>query len=510
MVWKSRISCKLGNDGYEIKNFVDENGKLRSRPQNLQWFFKPSISWSKISAGAISFRYFPQGFIFDVAGTSLFPNKPDYYNVLIGALNSKCLSYILGMISPTLNYEVGQIASLPLPQTSNSEIKELSNSCISIAKEDWDAHETSWDFEMSPLLAQAQEMPTETNVFSDHREADIEILYPEYVRCDANLEARQHTIKLYANSIYSLYIAYRQKWTRLFAQLQSNEVEINQKFIEIYGLQDELSPNVSYEDITILQQGEATADGDDVDGIVLIWNKDVVIKQFISYAVGCMMGRFRLDRPGLAIAHPNPSADEYAPYVVPQTGEQWWIDDDGIVPMMGEDSPFHDNAANRFTEFVRVALGNEYLTENMNFVRDALGKDVVDYFRSDFYGDHKKMYQNRPIYWMFSSNRKGKRAAFQCLVYMHRMNRFTPEHIRTNYLLPYIDHLAAREAELSARSSLSAKENKLLKQLRSDLEECRDYQLRLHEFADRQIEIDLDDGVVKNYATFAPVLAKLK
>ena len=223
-----------------------------------------------------------------------------------------------------------------------------------------------------------------------------------------------------------------------------------------------------------------------------------------------MMGRYRLDRPGLAIAHPNPSADEYAPYVVPQTGEQWWIDDDGIVPMMGEDSPFHDNAANRFTEFVRVALGNEYLTENMNFVRDALGKDVVDYFRSDFYNDHKKMYQNRPIYWMFSSNQKGKRAAFQCLVYMHRMNRFTPEHIRTNYLLPYIDHLAAREAELSARSSLSAKENKLLKQLRSDLEECRDYQLRLHEFADRQIEIDLDDGVVKNYATFAPVLAKLK
>ena len=222
------------------------------------------------------------------------------------------------------------------------------------------------------------------------------------------------------------------------------------------------------------------------------------------------MGRYRLDRPGLAIAHPNPSADEYAPYTVVQTGKQWWIDDDGIVPMMGEDSPFHDNAANHFSEFVRVALGNEYLTENMNFVRDALGKDVVDYFRSDFYNDHKKMYQNRPIYWMFSSNQKGKRAAFQCLVYMHRMNRFTPEHIRTNYLLPYIEHLAAREADLMAKSSLTSKENKELKQLRSDLDECRDYQLRLHEFADRQIEIDLDDGVAKNYATFAPILAKLK
>lgn len=242
----------------------------------------------------------------------------------------------------------------------------------------------------------------------------------------------------------------------------------------------------------------------------LNFNTDVIIKQFLSYAIGCMMGRYRLDRHGLAIAHPNPSTEEIAPYTVPQTGQQWWIDDDGIVPMMGEDCGFHDNAANRFTEFVRVTFGDKYLTDNMNFVRDALGKDVVDYLRTDFYADHKRMYQNRPIYWMFSSNQKGKRAAFQCLVYMHRMNRFTPEHIRTNYLLPYIDHLAAMEAELSGRSSLSAKENKRLRQLRSDLDECRDYQLRLHEFADRQIEIDLDDGVVKNYATFAPVLAKLK
>ncbi|MDE6717012.1 MAG: BREX-1 system adenine-specific DNA-methyltransferase PglX [Muribaculaceae bacterium] len=473
-------------------------------------YFQAGGTWSSISTKGFALRYFPKGFLFDAGGQVAIPREGSNIKACLAYLNSNTFDFISRIVMPTINNKCGIIKTLPNLCVIDHTIFSLVDSCINISKQDWDAHETSWDFEISPLLAQAREMPTETNVFSHHREADIEILYPEYVRCDANLEARQHTIKLYASSLYSLYIAYRQKWTRLFAQLQSNEIEINRQFIDIYGLQDELSPNVGYEDITILQQGEATPDGDDVDGPVLIWNKDVIIKQFISYAVGCMMGRYRLDRPGLAIAHPNPSADEYAPYTVVQTGKQWWIDDDGIVPMMGEDSPFHDNAANRFSEFVRVALGNEYLTENMNFVRDALGKDVVDYFRSDFYNDHKKMYQNRPIYWMFSSNQKGKRAAFQCLVYMHRMNRFTPEHIRTNYLLPYIEHLAAREADLMAKSSLTSKENKELKQLRCDLDECRDYQLRLHEFADRQIEIDLDDGVVKNYATFAPVLAKLK
>ena len=423
------------------------------------------------------------------------------------------------MISPTLNYEVGQIATLPIPDINNEAIDSIAGDCISISKQDWDAHETSWDFGTSPLLA------VDSQTYCDNIDWMIE--------CHRRKTGEKIRIDPAAPELGSLqwrYDQYCQKWECLFDRLHHNEEELNRKFIDIYGLQDELTPDVALEDVTILQQGEikivdeaalelesggvlTTESGETLTvGIApqIEWQRDVVIKQFISYAVGCMMGRYRLDRPGLAIAHPNPSADEYAPYVVPQTGEKWWIDDDGIVPMMGEDSPFHDNAANRFTEFVRVALGNEYLTENMNFVRDALGKDVVDYFRSDFYNDHKKMYQNRPIYWMFSSNQKGKRAAFQCLVYMHRMNRFTPEHIRTNYLLPYIDNLAAREAELSARSSLSAKENKLLKQLRSDLEECRDYQLRLHEFADRQIEIDLDDGVVKNYATFAPVLAKLK
>ena len=501
------------NDGYEIKHF---KGAVIRNPST---YFAESISWGLIASHTSAFRYYPQGFIYDVAGMSITEADVNKY-ALLGSLNSILFFNNVRIINPTVNMQCGDVAKAPniIPTDSNS-LEEISKECVSISKQDWDAHETSWDFGTSPLLA------VDSQTYCDNIDWMIE--------CHRRKTGEQICIDPVAPELGSLqwrYDQYCQKWECLFDRLHHNEEELNRKFIDIYGLQDELTPDVALEDVTILQQGEikivdeaalelesggvlTTEAGEThIVGIELQieWQRDVIIKQFISYAVGCMMGRYRLDRPDLAIAHPNPSADEYAPYIVPQTGEQWWIDDDGIVPMMGEDSPFHDNAANRFSEFGRVALGNEFLTENMNFVRDALGKDVVDYFRSDFYTDHKKMYQNRPIYWMFSSNQKGKRTAFQCLVYMHRMNRFTPEHIRTNYLLPYIDHLASREAELSTRSSLSAKENKLLKQLRSDLEECRDYQMRLHEFADRQIEIDLDDGVVKNYATFAPVLAKLK
>lgn len=514
--WYGNNDVVIGFDSLYREQMAALKGHVRP---SESLYFQAGGTWSSISTKGFALRYFPKGFLFDAGGQVAIPREGSNIKACLAYLNSNTFDYISRIVMPTINNKCGIIKTLPNLCVLESATFNIVDTCIGISKQDWDAHETSWDFETSPLLA------VDNQTYCDNIDWTIE--------CHRRKTGEQICIDPAAPELGSLqwrYDQYCQKWECLFDRLHHNEEELNRKFIDIYGLQDELTPDVALEDVTILQQGEikivdeaaleletggvlSTESGETLTvGIApqIEWQRDVVIKQFISYAVGCMMGRYRLDRPGLAIAHPNPSADEYAPYVVPQTGEQWWIDDDGIVPMMGEDSPFHDNAANRFTEFVRVALGNECLTENMNFVRDALGKDVVDYFRSDFYNDHKKMYQNRPIYWMFSSNQKGKRAAFQCLVYMHRMNRFTPEHIRTNYLLPYIDHLAAREAELSGRSSLSAKENKLLKQLRSDLEECRDYQLRLHEFADRQIEIDLDDGVVKNYATFAPVLAKLK
>lgn len=473
------------NNGDEIKNFP--GAVIR----NEHCYFKPTVAWNMISSAGLSFRYYPNGFVLNNASNGI---PCENISAMLGYLNTPYASYIATVLNPTVNLSNGVVGKFPnlAPKTAN--FSNTVAECISISKQDWDAHETSWDFETSPLLAIDKhtyfnniEWIIECHRRETGEEIEIDPAAPKY----GSLEWR--------------YNQYCLKWEYLFDTLHNNEEELNRKFIDVYGLQDELNPDVALEDVTILQQGEIKIVNNHIE-----WQKDVILKQFISYAVGCMMGRYRLDRPGLAIAHPNPESSEYAPYAIESTGEKWWIDDDGIVPMMDDECGFHDNATNRFTEFVRVALGNEYLTDNLNFVRDALGNDIVDYFRTDFYADHKKMYQNRPIYWMFSSNQKGKRAAFQCLVYMHRMNRFTPEHIRTKYLLPYIERLAAREAELSGRPSLSTKENKQLKQLRADLEECRDYQLSLHEFADRQIELDLDDGVVKNYATFAPVLAKLK
>lgn len=515
------------NDGYAIKNNIDpKTRRVRSHNYNGTYGFKAGFTWSAISSKGPSFRYVPEGFLFDSSGSMGFAENEDIF-VLLASLNSIVSESALLLISPTLKFMPGQILQVPykavLDSSNKSEIRNISIENINISKQDWDAHETSWDFQGSELLGIDEEKATEiVNDYCDVTGFCISMTPPEPDKLE------------WVTSMYKM------KWEAKFMRLHANEEELNRRFIEIYGLQDELNPHVDYEEITILQQGEISlyrpthgvdfyggkeeaakygeilVSEDEVEGIVvepqsrIIWNDDMIIKQFISYAVGVMMGRYRLDRPGLAIAHPNPTDEEAAPYRVPQTGVEWWIDDDGIVPMMGADCGFHDNAANRFDAFIEAVFGAGSKTANLNFVREALGKDIVDYFRNDFYADHKDMYQKRPIYWMFSSSQKRKRAAFQCLVYMHRMNRFTAEKVRTDYLLPYIETLAARQAELQALASLTAKQARALKQVTADLAECRDYQLRLHDFADRQIEIDLDDGVEKNYATFADVLAKRK
>ena len=237
----------------------------------------------------------------------------------------------------------------------------------------------------------------------------------------------------------------------------------------------------------------------------MVWHTDVVVKQLISYAVGCMMGRYRLDRPGLHIAHPEPTSEEVCTYTY--NGQDFTIDEDGIVPLMPRDCPFPDNASERFKQFLKVAFGADTLTENLNFVEAALGKDIESYFIKDFWKEHLTRYQRRPIYWLFAS-RKG---AFQCIAYMHRMNPYTVEQIRNKYLLPHMEYLGDRITEMERRAAaLTVKERKLLEKFRKDLDECREYHDRLHEVADRQIAFDLDDGVVVNYAKFGDVLQKIK
>lgn len=476
------------NDGQEIRNF--KGAVIR----NPSYYFRPSIAWSLTSSVGNAFRYFPQGFIFDVNGMSLFTDNIG----MLAYLNTKMCGKFLSIINPTLACQIGNVASLPFCHIDNNVEKELVQQNISISKQDWDAHETSWDFETNPLLA----VDTDTYIDNIHHEIERhEKETGEHICIDPaapeldSLEWRMQQ--------------YKQKWEHLFMQLHENEEELNRQFIDIYGLQDELTPDVPLDEITILQQGEiwlAPCPGSDsMYGAAIEWNEDVVMKQFISYAVGCMMGRYRLDKKGLHIAHPNPTAEETAPYIY--NNVKFEIDEDGIIPLMPNDCGFSDNASNRFADFVRIALGDEKHVENLNYVEKCLGKSVEQYFVKDFWKDHKKMYQNRPIYWLFAS----KKGAFQCIAYMHRMNAYTAERIRAKYLLPYIETLQARITDLDARrSELTTRETKQLQQLTKTLEECQEYHDRLQVVAEQAIAFDLDDGVVVNYAKFGDVVQKIK
>ena len=242
----------------------------------------------------------------------------------------------------------------------------------------------------------------------------------------------------------------------------------------------------------------------------IVWHDDALMKQLISYAIGCYMGRYRLDHPGLHIAHPNPSPEELEPYRVTEqlnNSQPFNIDDDGIIPLMPLDSGFPDCAAARMSEFVKLVFGEENHAANMTYIEKALGKDLESYFAKDFYVDHKKRYQNRPIYWLFSS----KKGAFQVLVYMHRMTPYTVERIRSKYLLPYIERLTNRINEMNASIlKLTSAQARTLQRMERDLQECREYHDLLHPVANQNIAINLDDGVLVNYAKFGTILAKLK
>lgn len=444
------------NDGLEVRS--NKGAVIR----NPNYYFQPSISWSKVSSSTIAFRYFPMGFIFADAGMSLFPKIS--YNILQGYCNSNVCSSLMKLLSPTMNYEIGQVSQLPYIDNNSPIIESLVSQNISISKSDWNAHETSWDFQENEIVRLSKEQGEGSHRLSD------------------------------------LMDAYREHWTEQFLQLHANEEELNRQFIEIYGLEDELTPDVPPEEITILQQGEIY-----IENGQIVWQNDVIVKQLISYAVGCMLGRYRLDKPGLHIAHPEPTAEEIAAYTF--NGKQWSIDEDGILPLMPSDTDFADNATVMFKRWLVVAFGEDTLVDNLNCVEAALGKSLDDYFVKDFWKDHKKMYQNRPIYWLFSS----KKGAFQCLAYMHRMNAYTAERIRTKYLLSHIEWLVQQQTEMEANAAnLNARERKRLDSITRQIAECREYHDRLHTVADEQIAIDLDDGVVVNYAKFGDVLMKLK
>ena len=488
-----------GNNDYVVI-WKDNGNEIKSNPKsnirNEQYFFSDALTWTDLSSGKPSFRYIGNGFLPNVAGPCIYELN-NHKEFIIALLNSTLTSTILEITAPTMHFNVGAISNIPCIIRNKENINTIVQQNISISKYDWDAHETSWDFQRNELLA-IDEQTYIDNI--RHEEERIFKASGEHICIDpaapqlGSLEWRTEQ--------------YKQKWEHLFHQLHSNEEELNRQFIEIYGLQDELTPDVPLDEVTILQQGEISiipAPGDTSGKQASIqWNDNAIIKQLISYAVGCMMGRYSLDKDGLILANQGDSIDQYNELV---PNSRFMIDDDGILPLMSSNSEFTDIATRRFKFWLEVAFGEDSLVENLNFVEKCLGKSIDDYFVKDFWKDHKKMYQNRPIYWLFSS----KKGAFQCLAYMHRMNPYTAEKIRTNYLLPHIEWLVSKQSEMQENAAnLSTKERKELDNIVKQIDECREYHERLHTIADEQIAFDLDDGIIVNHAKFGDVLTKLK
>ncbi|MEO6670429.1 MAG: BREX-1 system adenine-specific DNA-methyltransferase PglX, partial [Ferruginibacter sp.] len=465
------------NDGKEVKEFavLRNDGKHWSRYiQNLHYMFKDGITWSDIVSNSFAARYTPKGSLFDVKGSSGFTYSEEDLLAVLSVFCSKLSSYFVKAVNPTITVQVGDLSRIPLPQMilKNYRIKSFASSCIELTKSDWDSRENSWDFRANPLIL-----------------------------------SRQKTLEL--SSIYWI-----KQISKNFFQLHSHEEELNKILINIYDLSSELSCDVSLNDITVLQdeldfQRLAQLRRPYENQLVPI-RVHTIMQQLISYAVGCYMGRYRLDRPGLYIAHPSPTEEELLPYALSKDVNKHFlfqIDDDAIIPLMGSNGNFTDDMLHRTKEFLSIVWGNDTLTANLNFLQQQLGKDLEDYLLKDFWKDHVKTYSKKPIYWLFAS----KKGAFQVLVYMHRMNAYTPANIRSKYLIPHISWLKSQLIDMGKKAAtLSKAELKKLDILRKQAAECEEYDLLLKDLADKQISFDLDDGVTKNYALFEGVVAPIK
>ena len=440
-----------GNADYVL--WYDKQGreKMKScsghRHDGRERYFQEGITWSFVSSNNFGARYTPTGFAFDVGGSSMFLDNGEVKYVT-GLLCSRLGTFFMSIQNPTLNFQVGNLKNVPLIVKQQDDVDNIVNKCISMSKQDWDSFENSWDFQHHPLL---RKVSTIAEAF-DQWQAE----------CDER-----------------------------FNQLKANEEELNRIFIDIYGLQDELTPEVEDKDVTV-RKADLGRD----------------IHSFISYAVGCMFGRYSLDMDGLAYAGGEWDASKYVSFAA---------DKDNIIPICDDDY-FEDDIVGLFVKFVKIVYGADTLDENLKFIADALGgkgqpKDVIrNYFMNDFYKDHCKMYRKRPIYWLFDS---GKKNGFKALIYMHRYQPDTIARIRTDYVHEQqaryrtaIADLEQRIADASIRERV--KLDKQLKTLNDQATEIHTYEEKIHHLADQMISIDLDDGVKKNYAIFQDVLAKIK
>ncbi len=458
------------NGGEEIRNFADTSGKIRSRPQNIEYYFKQSCTWSFVSSSYFGVRYSNCGAIFDVGGSSAFPTKSDIYCV-IGLLCSKQAFNFMKVMNPTLNFQVGNVASIPcLKKVLTSQKREIETfvmDLINISCNDWNSYETSWDFTTLPLLQPEYHQPT----------------------------------------ILKTYSKLRTHWKEMTLEMQRLEEENNRIFIKAYGLQDELTPEVPLSEITLTCNPYYRYNGDRSEEELEALLVTDTIKEFISYAVGCMFGRYSLDKPGLVLANQGEKIGDY----LEQVPEPSFMPDaDNIIPIL-EDEYFEDDIVGRFKEFLKVTFGEDTLSENLDFIAEALGSNgkksseavIRDYFLKSFYKDHVKMYKKRPIYWLFKS---GKGRAFNALIYMHRYNKETLALMRTDYLLELEGKLVARKEMIKSDIGKDAQEKARLGKM---IDEIMEYDELLKNKADEYIEIDLDDGVKVNYGKFEGLVEKI-
>lgn len=454
--WYGNLS-EVVNWSEEAREFYKNDKICRIIPEYL--WYKAGITWSLISNNP-SFRLLPEEATFDVGGSSIFLKDNSNIEFVLGLLNSKVFSYVQKIVNPTINIQVKDIRVMPFVKKNENEITGLAEECSFLSKEDWDSFETSWDFTRHPFIKAITKYPNMMDIGN-----------------------------IYLAECYDIWAG---ECEERFEKLKANEEELNRIFIDIYGLQDELTPEVEDKDVTV-RKADLGRD----------------VRSFISYAVGCMFGRYSPTYDGLAYAGGTWDDGKYNIYKP---------DADGIIPIC-DDEYFEDDMMGRFVEFVRVVYGDGSLEDNLRFIANALGgkgqpKEVIrNYFLNDFYADHCKIYQKRPIYWLFDS---GKKNGFKCLIYLHRYQPDTIARIRTDYVheqqARYRTAIEGLEKQVAAATSTSerVKLTKQLNKVQAQDTELHQYEEKVHALADQMIKIDLDDGVKHNYEIFKDVLAKIK
>lgn len=444
------------NNGQELYDF-----KPKSVIRNPQFYFQSSVSWSNVSSGTPSFRYYPEGFIFSHVGDCLFPKDELDRDKLIAICNASVTGQLLAAMAPTLHFEVGQVAKLPIANLLPGNWTLKIDNLIQNAKDDWNTQEISWNFSKPILFDEEQ---------TDFSSGVIEELVKNV----------------------------RSYWAMIASEQQQLEIDNNIAVADAYGVRDDVPCDVPLERVS-LKRNVAFAYPKDTPEVRNEKFAQDVVKELISYAVGCMFGRYSLDKPGLILASQGETLDDYLAQI---PNPSFGPDADNVIPVTETDC-FEDDIVTRFRRFLTVAFGKENLAANIAYIEQVLGKSIRKYFVNDFYNDHVKMYSNRPIYWQYSSQTNNK-GSFKALVYLHR---YTPK--TTNVVLNYLRDYANKIADIADNLEHSdrAADQKQAAKLRKAVLECKDYEDQtLYPLATRNLEMDLDDGVLVNYLRMAKAL----